>query len=1162
MECNCNNNNNNGGVIPWVRGNRLPLCICIYQMNVEQETVGTMTHNSMTRTPYEIQADDTVTVTMKSGFRSVEMPFTTDGNKVLVIDNGELPTGTYTVEVTIERGSGERGRWQESRQVRIYENTDEAILGEMYSIEADLFFWAKGDTGNGIADITSNPDDTLTITMTDGTTYTTQAMKGDKGDKGDPGEKGTSIVSFDVTGQTETSVIYTVTFSDDTTEDVAVPKGPQGDTGLTGKGISSTTLNSDYTLTIAYTDGNTYTTPSIRGAQGVHGVSIIAFTQTGETSTNTLYNVVFSDGRTQSVAIPKGLKGDKGDTGPQGIQGPKGDTVTATDYTLYNVQGSDSQGAMSQDATTKAISAQTGYYTCGTAAGTAAKVVTVESGNVYKRTLGGHFKVKMTNANTASGVTLQVGSETATTLWYNGAAASADNSWEAGEIISVFYDGTKYMASNSQGGGGNKDEIKLKPNAIDKAINTSGITVGPEITTDSINWCYGQYMVDEGDVALISGTGGVSPRLWAIADENDNILSRSESNATENGKILVIPTGAKWLILNNNGNAYPNYKWFLAKKNSIGAKNLTTNINQQEEITDLNAIYDKSINNVLRSAKYAINENGKYGSGDVYYHFWYPVEQGQKYMIVPTDIVRYCFAKSHTVTKGGNIDLVNGTSVNVLSQGVTRIIEIPPTCNFLLLYFYDSTSNIYKYKDYLNDFPDIDKIKDCFYEKDVTSLVGSWACDDSNQCVINGSTWTLKSATNANGRIYIDVSSLTNGLLYHIHLKIISSDKEGIILTNLGYGSSPSNSWANLPVVKGYGSMISFPYGNELDVVFEKTTNMSFLYLASYLGRKNYPVVITVGDFYVKQYASFSTNYPSLEQTVNELYNNSPIPSTLPPNYTYERYMNLQTSQLNSRSSQAGCCYGNYFVQAFAANNSGVMGFRIYNLETKSLIQRVDVTGVGNHETHANAISFSINKFAEEDLFPLLYVPSGYPMTGTTTYQIYVIRFIGDTLGSLTAQIVQTINYEGSSWTDCVCDDAKERLWIITGGICECIELPDISNQTVTIDANTPRLHSFKIQPLRYSFGTTFISGQGMCFSQGRIWRITGVPLTEGAGSARIVVYNTKNMCTESMVFLEDIGLVPENTAEYEPEGIFIWNEHLYAAYRGFIAKIIKIDLV
>lgn len=366
MECNCNNNNSNGGVIPWVRGNRLPLIICVYENVVTQEQVGdsTLTVNEMTRVPYTIQDNDTVTVIMKSGFRQVEMPFTTDGNKVMVTDNGELPTGAYTVEVTIERGDGARGRWQETRQVRIYENTSDAQLGEMYSIDADLFFYAKGDTGTGIADITNNPDGTLTITMTDGTSYVTEALKGDKGDKGDTGERGVSIVSFDVTGQTDVSVIYTVTFSDDTTQDISVPKGPQGDTGLTGNGISTTTLNSDYTLTIAYTDGTTYTTPSIRGAQGAQGVSVIGFTQTGETATNTMYNLVFSDGRTQSVAIPKGVKGDKGDTGATGAtgaQGPKGDTVIIGDeqtYTLYGVTGQNSDGAMTQKAVTDELQAE------------------------------------------------------------------------------------------------------------------------------------------------------------------------------------------------------------------------------------------------------------------------------------------------------------------------------------------------------------------------------------------------------------------------------------------------------------------------------------------------------------------------------------------------------------------------------------------------------------------------------------------------------------------------------------------------------------------------------------------------------------------------------------------------------------------------------------
>ena len=41
--------------------------------------------------------------------------------------------------------------------------------------------------------------------------------------------------------------------------------------GEDGVGIASVTLNDDYTLTITYTDGNGYTTSSIRGAQGAQG---------------------------------------------------------------------------------------------------------------------------------------------------------------------------------------------------------------------------------------------------------------------------------------------------------------------------------------------------------------------------------------------------------------------------------------------------------------------------------------------------------------------------------------------------------------------------------------------------------------------------------------------------------------------------------------------------------------------------------------------------------------------------------------------------------------------------------------------------------------------------------------------------------------------------
>ena len=65
-----------------------------------------------------------------------------------------------------------------------------------------------------------------------------------------------------------------------------------GQKGDTGNGIKSTVMNDNYTLTIEFTDGTSYTTPSIRGEKG----------ETGS----------------------KGAKGDKGDTGASGKDGTNG----------------------------------------------------------------------------------------------------------------------------------------------------------------------------------------------------------------------------------------------------------------------------------------------------------------------------------------------------------------------------------------------------------------------------------------------------------------------------------------------------------------------------------------------------------------------------------------------------------------------------------------------------------------------------------------------------------------------------------------------------------------------------------------------------------------------------------------------------------------------
>ena len=85
-----------------------------------------------------------------------------------------------------------------------------------------------------------------------------------------------------------------------------------GTDGEDGRGIASAVLNSDYTLTLTYTDGTSYTTPSIRGAKGEDGLSPTAtVTQTATGATITMTD---AEGTT-TAEIANGKDGDPGAPG-------------------------------------------------------------------------------------------------------------------------------------------------------------------------------------------------------------------------------------------------------------------------------------------------------------------------------------------------------------------------------------------------------------------------------------------------------------------------------------------------------------------------------------------------------------------------------------------------------------------------------------------------------------------------------------------------------------------------------------------------------------------------------------------------------------------------------------------------------------------------------
>ena len=88
------------------------------------------------------------------------------------------------------------------------------------------------------------------------------------------------------------------------------------------------------------------------------------------------------------------------------------------------------------------------FGSCSTAAGTAAKTVTLDDSMTFTLEKGASVFVKFTNANAATSPTLAVNGTTAKSIMRYGTTApgtTAGSSWQAGSIVHLVYDGTYWQ---------------------------------------------------------------------------------------------------------------------------------------------------------------------------------------------------------------------------------------------------------------------------------------------------------------------------------------------------------------------------------------------------------------------------------------------------------------------------------------------------------------------------------------------------------------------------------------------------------------------------------------------------------------------------------------------------------------------------------------------
>lgn len=278
-----------------------------------------------------------------------------DGNKLLYNCNGILSTGTYGIEIKITCVDGKRLRSFQRDRIQIVNSNEEAGIPsgdefdvDTYEIDSAVLLYVKGDRGYSAYEIAvqqgfeGTEEEWLeslkgadgTMTFEDLTPAQRDSLKGDRG------EQGIGIQSIEQTTtvtESEGTNVVTITMNDDnhTEYTFEIKNGAQGTKGDDGKSAYDVAVEEGY-------EGDEESwLASLKGEKGDGG-------DAGKSAYQVyLDNVPSGETPLTEAQWLASLKGQQGD------QGPKGDTVVLGDgqtYTLYDVEGSNTDGAMTQAA--------------------------------------------------------------------------------------------------------------------------------------------------------------------------------------------------------------------------------------------------------------------------------------------------------------------------------------------------------------------------------------------------------------------------------------------------------------------------------------------------------------------------------------------------------------------------------------------------------------------------------------------------------------------------------------------------------------------------------------------------------------------------------------------------------------------------------------------
>lgn len=183
------------------------------------------------------------------------------------------------------------------------------------------------------------------------------------------------------------------------------------------------------------------------------------------------------------------------------------------------------------------------YGTCDTAAGTAAKVVTCADFDTLMT--GVTIRVKFDNANTAASPTVNINSTGAKSVYRFGSTAPVDgDSWKAGEVVDLLYDGTSFFMVSADDIGSKQDALTFDDTPTDGSNNpvkSNGIydALATKADTDMVaadfnagtSYTAGNYCIYEGRFYKFKNSHSGA---WSAADV-DEIKIAGELSSLKSG---------------------------------------------------------------------------------------------------------------------------------------------------------------------------------------------------------------------------------------------------------------------------------------------------------------------------------------------------------------------------------------------------------------------------------------------------------------------------------------------------------------------------------------------------------------------------------------------------------------------------------------------------